>query len=78
MEIWGKAPEELTLTYVYLKTGEEMTRPLGDPEAVRARVETALDAIADGSFDPTPGPACRYCDFRAFCDEGQAWVAANA
>jgi ATP-dependent DNA helicase UvrD/PcrA len=77
VEIWDKAPEELTLTYVYLKTGEEITRPLGDPDAVRSRVETALDAIADGSFAPAPGPACRYCDFRAFCAEGQAWVSAN-
>lgn len=77
VEIWGKAPEDLTLTYVYLKHAEEVSRPFGDPDAVRGRVDAALAAIGEGSFEPTPGPPCRYCDFRAFCDAGQAWVAAQ-
>ena len=77
VEVWRKSPEDLTLTYLYLKSGEEVSRPLGDPGAVRERVGTALTSIADGAFDPTPGPACHFCDFRAFCETGQAWVASQ-
>lgn len=77
VEIWGKRPEDLTLTYVYLKSGDEVTRTFEDPAGVSERVATALGAIGDGAFEPEPGPACRYCDFRAFCKPGQAWVAAQ-
>ena len=51
---------------------------MGDPAEIRARVEATLSAIDDGRFDPTPGPACHYCDFKAFCEAGQAWLAADA
>jgi RecB family exonuclease len=77
-EIWGKHPEDLTLTYAYLASGEEVTRPMDDPAAVRERLTASLDRIAAGEFAPTPGPQCVYCDFKAFCDEGRAWLAANA
>lgn len=78
VEIWGKRPEQLTLTYVYLSSGEEASHPMRDPETVRARVVDALRSIDAGAFDPTPGPQCTYCDFRAFCAEGKAWLATNA
>jgi DNA helicase-2/ATP-dependent DNA helicase PcrA len=77
VEIWDKRPEDLTLTYVYLKSGDEVTRTFEDPAGVRARVAAALEAIGVGAFEPEPGPACRYCDFRAFCKTGQDWVAAQ-
>ena len=48
-----------------------------DPEVVKARVVAALRSIDAGAFDPTPGPHCTYCDFRAFCSEGKAWLAAK-
>ncbi|HLB62485.1 MAG TPA: ATP-dependent DNA helicase [Actinomycetota bacterium] len=70
-EVWGKMPEELTLTYLYLASGEEATRPAGDLEETRARVVDALRAIAAEHFDPTPGPQCRWCDFLPFCDAGK-------
>jgi len=44
---------------------------------VKARVVAALRSIDAGAFDPTPGPHCTYCDFRAFCSEGKAWLAAK-
>jgi ATP-dependent DNA helicase UvrD/PcrA len=78
VEIWGKRPDDLTLTYVYLKSGDEVTRPFEDPAGVRARVAAALSAIDDGAFEAVAGPACRYCDFRAFCTTGQEWVAAQS
>jgi len=77
VEIWRKAPLDLRLTYFYLKDGVEVSRTMGDPAEVRERIEASLRDIADGAFDPVAGPACRYCDFRAFCDAGQAWMAAQ-
>jgi DNA helicase-2/ATP-dependent DNA helicase PcrA len=75
VEIWHKDPSDIRLTYFYLREGAQVTRPMGDPDEVRRRVEQTLGDIGEGAFDPTPGPACRYCDFRAFCDAGQAWMA---
>ena len=63
VEIWGKAAADVTLTYFYLASGEEVTRPMDDPDVVRQRVLASLDAIAAGEFDPTPGsmvPALRF------------------
>ncbi len=77
VEIWGKASADVTLTYFYLASGEEVTRPMDDPDVVRRRVLASLDAIAAGEFDPTPGSWCRHCDFRSFCDAGKAWLAAQ-
>ncbi len=37
-EIWGKAAGDITLTYYYLASGEEVTRPMDDPGLVRERV----------------------------------------
>jgi DNA helicase-2/ATP-dependent DNA helicase PcrA len=78
VEIWGKRPEDLSLTYLYLASGDEVSKPMDDPETVRSRVDASLTAIGDGAFDPTPGPWCTHCDFRSFCDAGQAWLASNA
>ena len=77
VEIWGKASADVALTYFYLASGEEVTRPMDDPDVVRQRVLASLDAIAAGEFDPTPGSWCRHCDFRSFCDAGKAWLAAQ-
>ncbi|HEX9311870.1 MAG TPA: ATP-dependent DNA helicase [Actinomycetota bacterium] len=76
MEVWRKAPEELTLTYLYLGTDPvtEVSREAGDLEGTRRRVVETLSAMAEGRFDPTPGPQCRWCDFLSFCDAGQAFL----
>jgi len=78
VEIWGKRPEDLTLSYAYLLRDEIVSQPMGDPTDVRARVEASLAAIGAGEFDPVPGTWCGHCDFRGFCDAGKAWQAANA
>jgi len=73
-EVWRKRPEDLTLTYFYLATGEEVTRPADDPERNRKRAISALGGIAAGAFDPTPSEQCHWCDFLSFCDAGKAYV----
>ncbi|MEP6476617.1 MAG: PD-(D/E)XK nuclease family protein, partial [Actinomycetota bacterium] len=77
VEIWGRRPQDVTLTYFYLASGDVVSHPMGDPAEVRGRVSASLAAIARGEFQPTPGSQCRYCDFRPFCEAGAAWVAAN-
>ena len=71
-------PQDVTLTYFYLARGEAASRPMGDPDQIRARLEQDLTSIAAGRFDPTPGAWCSFCDFRGFCDAGKAWLAENA
>jgi DNA helicase-2/ATP-dependent DNA helicase PcrA len=71
VDVWGKRPEDLTLTYFYLAEGKEITRPADDPDEVRTRVLRSLSAAAAGEFSPRPGPQCRWCDFLTFCPEGQ-------
>ena len=77
-EIWSKRAEDLTLTYFYLARGEASSQPMGDPADVRERIAAHLQAIEAGEFAPTPGTWCHHCDFRAFCDAGKSWLAANA
>ncbi|HSL11352.1 MAG TPA: ATP-dependent DNA helicase [Actinomycetota bacterium] len=78
VEIWGRRDVDLTLTYVYLASGEEVSRPMDEPSEVRARIGASLDAIGAGMFDPIPGMQCVHCDFKAFCPAGRAWLAENA
>jgi DNA helicase-2/ATP-dependent DNA helicase PcrA len=77
IEVWHKAPEDLRLTYLYLAAGEERSHTVGDVDAVRERIGSWLRGIGAAAFEPTPGPQCRFCDFRPFCDAGTAWVASN-
>jgi CRISPR/Cas system-associated exonuclease Cas4 (RecB family) len=78
VDVWRKRPEDLRLTYLYLAGGDEVSYVVDDVEAVRERVAAWLRGIAAGAFEPTPGPQCRWCDFRAFCEPGRAWVEINA
>jgi DNA helicase-2/ATP-dependent DNA helicase PcrA len=73
-EVWHKRAEDLTLTYFYLASGEEVSRMAEDPNAIRSRIASALEGISNGSFGPTPGDQCRWCDFLSFCDAGKAFV----
>jgi DNA helicase-2/ATP-dependent DNA helicase PcrA len=77
VDVWGKRPEDLTLTYFYLRTGEAVSKPAGDIDATRVRVAGALQAMARGEFDPVPSDSCRWCDFLSFCDAGQKFMASR-
>ncbi len=77
IEVWGKRADDLTLTYLYLADGEEVSHAMGDPDEVRGRVTAALRSIGSAAFDPTPGAWCHHCDFLSFCEAGRAWVAAS-
>ena len=72
--MWGKRAEDLSLVYLYLGEGAEDSWPAEDSETTRSRVAAALNGMAAGQFDPVPGEHCRWCDFRAFCPPGRAFV----
>jgi DNA helicase-2/ATP-dependent DNA helicase PcrA len=76
-ELWGKRPEDLTLTYLYLASDEEVVSAADDPAGTRARALAALRGIAGGAFEPTPGAFCRWCDFLPFCDAGRRFMASR-
>jgi DNA helicase-2/ATP-dependent DNA helicase PcrA len=78
IEVWGKRAEDLTLTYLYLAGGEEVSHPMDDPDEVRVRVSESLRGIGAGAFDPMPGAWCHHCDFLSFCEAGRAWTAQDA
>ena len=66
-EIWGIAPERLTL--YFLLPGERMTvtRTAAAVDDVRRRVATVAERIGAGRFDPRENPLCNWCDFQALC-----------
>ena len=74
LDVWHKRPEELTLTYLYLASEDEVSYPVDDPDEIRARVGAWLKGVAAGEFEPTPGPQCRWCDFSPFCDAGKRYL----
>jgi DNA helicase II / ATP-dependent DNA helicase PcrA len=73
-EVWGKKPEDLTLTYYYVSEGKEVSRAAGDMDAIRARILSSFRAIAESKYEPEPSAACHWCAFLPFCDAGQAFV----
>ena len=56
VEIWGRRPEDLTLTYLYLASGEEVSHPMGDPAEVRTRVGARWPRSRAANSSPRPGP----------------------
>jgi DNA helicase-2/ATP-dependent DNA helicase PcrA len=77
IDVWHKRPEDLRLTYLYLLTGDERSHAIDDEDAVRSRIRAWLRGISAEAFEPSPGPHCRWCDFRPFCDAGRAWFEAH-
>jgi hypothetical protein len=62
---------------VYLGDQTERSYPARPAEEIRGELGEALTSIAEGRFVATPGPQCRYCDFKRDCAEGRAFLAAN-
>lgn len=72
-------PERLTVTFAYFGGAEYEERSFDADDhwlaAARERIESLATVVAAGEFAPTPSPACRGCDFLAFCEAGQAFIA---
>lgn len=79
VDAWGAEPDRLRTAYCYLRTDGPALIVSSDWDAsavaaVRGRLATTLDALAEARFGPTPGRWCRSCDFLSFCPAGQAEV----
>ena len=72
MDVWGKMPEDLTLSFYYLAADQVSQRPVDDADTIRQRVAVMLRDIAAARFEPDPSDHCRWCDFLSFCDAGKA------
>ena len=77
IDAWRADPEQLRTTYCYLRTDGPPLVVSTDWDAamvtaVRARLATTLDAMAQARFGATPGRWCDGCDFLSFCPAGQA------
>ncbi|MCA1830173.1 MAG: ATP-dependent helicase, partial [Actinobacteria bacterium] len=77
-EIWGKSPDDVTVTFVYLGEPDpaRAEHSYKSPPAaeLRARLESMLADVAAGRFEPAPAEACAHCDFRKDCREGTAYL----
>lgn len=58
------------LSYYYLEDGRKRSFVATDKDFVKLKDEVVaqIAAIKMGSFEPTPGDMCRYCDFRNICE----------
>ena len=66
-EIFGLEP--VKLTFHYLKDNSELSF-LGtekDIDKLRDTIKKRAEGIRSRTFDPTPGFACRFCDFKDIC-----------
>ncbi|CAA9233363.1 MAG: ATP-dependent DNA helicase SCO5184 [uncultured Acidimicrobiales bacterium] len=79
VDAWAAEPDRLRTTYCYLRTDGPPIVVSSDWDAatlaaVRARLASTLDALAEARFGTTPGRWCRGCDFLSFCPAGKAEV----
>ncbi len=77
---FGPRPAELAVTFAYLGGGvlEERSQAVDADwlATARSNLQTVVAGISDAAFDPTPGAACRSCDFVRFCEPGRAHLQA--
>jgi DNA helicase-2/ATP-dependent DNA helicase PcrA len=65
-------PEEVALSFYFLKTGEKKSARRDKKDLVKAQKELLekRNQIQKSDFQPTPSPLCDFCDFRLICE---AW-----
>lgn len=73
-------PESLKVSFVYLGDGLDVVSEEADSawmERAEQRILELVEGIRSAQFPTVPSPACRSCDFLAFCEAGQAHLAAE-
>lgn len=63
----GIHAQQATLEYVFEGSRSRETPDQADMDEAIDTTREALDAIAHGRFEPTPGWVCRACDYRLLC-----------
>ncbi len=74
----GTIPQNVEVTFAYFGDGtcEEVTRVVSDDwlQAAQSNITDLVAAATSGPFDPSPSPACRFCDFLHHCEAGKSVV----
>lgn len=83
---FGGVPSQVRVTFAYLGGGklEEVSEPVDDVWISDAQVSIsdqlttmATGSLDNGTFDPSPSPACAPCDFLHVCEAGAAWQSSH-
>jgi len=71
--VLARDPEEVILSFYFLKTGEKKTTHRTKEQLIKAKQELIEKAkeIEKSKFAPKPGIWCDFCDFRLICE---AWI----
>jgi DNA helicase-2/ATP-dependent DNA helicase PcrA len=71
--IHGMNPENVTLTFYFLDSGEKRSTKRTASQLAKAKKEIVQKAkeISESDFKPKPGIWCEFCDFRLLCE---AWA----
>jgi hypothetical protein len=79
VDCWGRDPSELRTTEWFVREGAGVSRDwdADSLKAVRARLDSLLDCVAAGRFEPVAGTYCGRCAHVAVCPEGQTATADN-
>ncbi len=69
-------PAAVRLGLHFAETGRTVwtTRSAEDLDAFDASLAAEVGAIRRRAFEPSPGKACRWCEYRATCPDGAPWV----
>lgn len=71
------SPPRMRATFAYFGGGlEEVTYEIDEEwlSTARATVRRLTAGIEHDEFEPSPSPACRWCDFVSFCEAGQSFL----
>lgn len=75
-------PEHIDVTFAYFGTSpaSEETEHADERwlSSAHTRVAGLLETAEVGPFDPTPSPACRWCDFLHHCEAGTRFMSGAA
>jgi DNA helicase-2/ATP-dependent DNA helicase PcrA len=72
-------PEQIAVSFLYLG-GDTATQVRTEVDGgwlakAKRRLSELMEQVMGDEFPPTPSAACRRCDFRRFCETGQAYLA---
>lgn len=71
--IYGKKPQDVVVSFYFFESREKVSTVKTEKEltAVKEKVLRTAEEIGEGSFLPTPGRHCDFCEFRLICEAWQ-------
>lgn len=68
--LYGRPPEEVTLSFYFLDTGEKKSTKRTSGQLAQAKKDIAAKAaeISQSDFAPKPGMNCDWCDYKLLCE----------